>query len=89
MDALSSKVRVYRAPVGIRVQTLPGEVNSKYTTKSKCYILSCGDTQIPISESEIKNSFQTSDGKRPDPSEFKFGRIYEIKPIVPLDRLLA
>lgn len=90
MEAVTSrKVRVYRAPAGIRVQRMPNDPQGEETTKSKCLILSCGEFQRPISENFLKNNFKTADGRTPEPERFVFGRIYMVCPTEGLEAIMV
>ncbi len=80
MGASMPKMRVYRAPAGIRVQCMPNDPQGEQTTKSKCFILSYGEFQRPISESFLRNNFRTADGMAPEPDRIIFNRIYDIWP---------
>ena len=90
MEALTSqKVRVQRLPAGVRIQSLPGDTKGEQTSKSKCFVLSCGEYQRPISENFLRKNFKTLDGRSLEPERLMFGRIYEIYPITSLEVLLT
>lgn len=90
MEALTSqKVRVYRAPAGIRVQRMPNDPKGEETTKSKCFVLSCGEYQRPVSESFLRNNFKTQDGGAVKPERLIFGRIYLVCPTTSIEAILA
>lgn len=80
MGAPTLKMKVYRAPAGIRVQRMPNDTQGEQTSKSKCFILCCGEFQRPISESFLRNNFKTQDGRTPDPRRIVFDRIYSVCP---------